>query len=52
VRLRPAMLTWGELKRIVDQQLAQGSGDAELVKFIDWNGLDRPIVEFREDRGA
>lgn len=46
------MLTWGEFKRIVDRQLADGSGDGELVKFIDWNGLDQPKVDFRVDRGA
>lgn len=46
------MLTWGEFKRIVDRQLAEGGGDGELVKFIEWNGLDEPTVDFHVDRGA
>ncbi|MBV8084590.1 MAG: hypothetical protein JO247_07220 [Chloroflexi bacterium] len=45
------MLTWGEFKRIIDRQLADGAGDGELVKFINWNGLEQPVVDFREDRG-
>jgi hypothetical protein len=46
------MLTWGDFKRMVDRQLADGAGDRELVKFIEWNGLEPPVVDFREQRGT
>ncbi|HEU0167820.1 MAG TPA: hypothetical protein VFS62_08590 [Chloroflexota bacterium] len=52
VRLPPPMLTWGDFKRMVDRQLADGAGDRELVKFIEWNGLEPPVVDFREQRGT
>ena len=46
------MLTWGEFKRIVDRQLAEGNGDDELIKCVEWNGLDEPEVNFQVDRHA
>ncbi len=43
-------MTWGEFKHAVDQQLADGAGDNEIVESIDWNGLEDPVVTFEERR--
>lgn len=43
-------MTWGEFKRRVDRQLADGNGDDEEVQAIDWNGLEPPLVVFRTIR--
>ncbi len=43
-------MTWGEFKRSIDRQLADGTGDQEVVGSIDWNGLEDPVVTFEVRR--
>lgn len=44
------MISWGQFKTIVDKQLAEGNGDEELLKCVEWNGLEEPVVNFQIDR--
>ncbi len=42
--------TWGQFKACIDAQVADLMGDDECVKFVSWDGNDKPIVKFEEDR--
>ena len=42
--------TWGQFKAQVDAQLVDLLGDEEWLKFISWDGNEKPIVRFDQDR--
>ena len=43
-------MTWGDFKRRVEKQLADGKGDDEELRSISWNGLEEPVVTFETKR--
>jgi hypothetical protein len=47
---RSSAFTWGQFKAQVDDQLADLLGDEESLKFISWDGNEKPVVRFDQDR--
>ena len=47
---RSSGFTWGQFKAQVDAQLADLLGDNESLRFISWDGNEKPIVRFDQDR--
>jgi hypothetical protein len=46
----PTAFTWGQFKAQVDAQLADLLGDDESLRFISWDGNEKPVVRFDQDR--
>jgi len=47
---RSSAFTWGQFKAQVDAQLAGLMGDDESLKFLSWDGNEKAVVRFDEDR--